>query len=89
MRPLLLTSTHGFGLFVTQSQAEAKAKKTTRASHDPVAAEIQKMEQQLLLYMNEGGLEKLRMTCWDYGGQAEILKSALDWSVYPVHVRGH
>ena len=55
----------------------------------PVEAEIKKMEQELLLYMNEGGQETLRMTCWDYGGQAEILKRTLYWCVYLVHVGGH
>jgi hypothetical protein len=63
---------------------EAKTKKTM-----PVEAEIKKMEQELLLYMNEGGQETLRMTCWDYGGQAEILKRTLYWCVYLVHVGGH
>ena len=77
---------------VTQSQAETKAKKTTSVSHDPVEAGVKKMEQELLLYMNEGGQETLRMTCWDYGGQVEILNSTLYWCVYLldiVHVRGH
>ena len=82
---------------VTQSQAgiifgrgggpeEATARTTTRSSHNP---EIKKMEQELLLYINEGYKESLRLTCWDYGGQAEFLTSALCWCVYLVHVPGH
>ena len=48
------------------------------ASKQPVAEkqaprkfgdEIKKMEEQLLLYMNEGADENLRLTCWDFGGQ--------------------
>ena len=74
---------------VTQSQAEAKTKKTTSARQDPVEPEIKKMEQELLLYINEGYKETLRLTCWDYGGQAEFLTSALCWCVYLVHVPGH
>ena len=62
---------------VTQSQAEAKTKKTASARKDPVGAEIKKMEQELLLYINEGYKESLRLTCWDYGGQAEFLKSSI------------
>ena len=58
---------------VTQSQAEAKTKKTTSARQDPVEAKIKKMEQELLLYINEGYKESLRLTCWDFGGQAEFL----------------
>ena len=58
---------------VTQSQAEAKTKKTASARKDPVGAEIKKMEQELLLYINEGYKESLRLTCWDFGGQAEFL----------------
>jgi hypothetical protein len=27
------------------------------------------MDQDILLYMNEGAGEKLRLSCWDFGGQ--------------------
>ena len=30
---------------------------------------VQRMEQDLLLYLNEGAGEPLRLSCWDYGGQ--------------------
>ena len=32
-------------------------------------ATIQKMDQELLLYVKEGGKEKMRMSVWDFGGQ--------------------
>ena len=73
---------------VTQSQAEAKTKKTTSARQDPVEAKIKKMEQELLLYINEGYKESLRLTCWDYGGQAEFLTSTCYRCVHLVHVPG-
>ena len=77
---------HIFTHIVTQSQ-------TASARHDPVEPEIKKMEQELLLYINEGYKESLRLTCWDYGGQAEFLKSTFYRCVYRcVHlvlVSGH
>ena len=67
---------------VTQSQAEAKTKKTASARQDHVEGEIKKMEQELLLYINEGYKESLRLTCWDYGGQAGFLEKVPSTSVY-------
>ena len=35
----------------------------------PDDARIKKVHEALLLYMNQGGAENLRLVCWDYGGQ--------------------
>ena len=76
------THMHIFTHIVTQSQ-------TASARQDPVEPEIKKMEQELLLYINEGYKESLRLTCWDYGGQAEFLTSTCYRCVHLVHVPGH
>ena len=47
----------------------------TDARHDPVKAEITKMEQEILLRINQAHKETVRMICWDYAGQVEIVKS--------------
>ena len=66
-------------------QKESTLHLVTRSNHNP---EIKKMEQELLLYINEGYKESLRLTCWDFGGQAEFLTSTCYRCVHLVHVPG-
>ena len=59
-------------LFSFFSQSGAKEGRLTAARHEPVKAEFKKMEQEILLHINQVHKETVRMICWDYAGQVGI-----------------